>query len=103
MAKEVFVNTAKTVVDFYATVHITDKKRFFEMVEVEGEEHLKTAYEQKKGVICLVPHLSSWELSAVTPPMLGYHFGSQQSHKRLSHSANDGAFSQSARYEKYFA
>jgi KDO2-lipid IV(A) lauroyltransferase len=72
MAKEVFVNTAKTVVDFYATVHITDKKRFFEMVEVEGEEHLKTAYEQKKGVICLVPHLSSWELSAVTPPMLGY-------------------------------
>lgn len=72
MAKEVFVNTAKTVIDFYATAHITDKKQFFEMIEVEGEEYLKAAYEQKKGVICLIPHLSSWELSAVTLPMLGY-------------------------------
>lgn len=72
MSKEVFVNTAKTVIDFYATAHITDKKHFFELVEVEGENYLKAAYEQKKGVICLVPHLSSWELSAVTPPMLGY-------------------------------
>ena len=41
-------------------------------MEVVGEEHLKQAYEQKRGVICLIPHLSSWELSAVTPPMLGY-------------------------------
>lgn len=72
MAQDVFVNTAKTVIDFYATAHITDKKHFFELVEVEGEDYLKTAYEQKKGVICLVPHLSLWELAAVTPPMMGY-------------------------------
>ncbi len=42
------------------------------MVEVEGEVYLKQAYERGKGVICMIPHLSAWELSAVTPPMLEY-------------------------------
>ena len=72
MAREVLVNINKSVLDYFATAHITKPERFFKFVEVVGEEHLKQAYEQKRGVICLIPHLSSWELSAVTPPMLGY-------------------------------
>lgn len=72
MAHEVLVNINKSVLDYFATVNITNRTKFFKRVEVIGEEHLKKAYEQKHGVICLIPHLSSWELSAVTPPMLGY-------------------------------
>ena len=74
VAKEVFKNTAGAFLDFFAQSYIKSKKKFFKkiVVSIEGEEHLKSAYQKGKGVICLIPHLSSWELSAVTPPMLGY-------------------------------
>lgn len=72
MAREVFTNVATVFIDYYATAYIKNRDRYFKMVEVKGEEHLHAAYEKGKGVICLIPHLSSWELSAVTPPMLGY-------------------------------
>jgi len=74
IAKEVFTNTAGAFLDFFAQSYIKNKKRFFKkiVISVSGEEHLKSAYQKGKGVICLIPHLSSWELSAVTPPMMGY-------------------------------
>lgn len=72
MAQEVQINMIKSVADFFATSHVRNPKRFFKFIHVVGEEHLKAAYEQGRGVICLIPHLSSWEFSAVTPPMLGY-------------------------------
>ena len=72
MAKAVFIEEIKSFFDYMAYSHLTNKKRFFSLIEVEGEEHLRAAYEQGKGVICLVPHISSWEFAAITPPMLGY-------------------------------
>lgn len=72
MAQAVFIEEIKSFFDYMAYSHVKDKKRFFSFIEVEGEEHLKAAYEQGKGVICLIPHLSSWEFAAITPPMLGY-------------------------------
>ena len=72
MAREVLINLNKSIIDHFATAHITNRTEFFKFVTVMGEEHLRKAYEQKRGVICLIPHVSSWELSAVTPPMLGY-------------------------------
>ncbi|MDR2840921.1 MAG: lysophospholipid acyltransferase family protein [Paludibacter sp.] len=72
LARSVFRNTAGAVLDFFARVYINKPKSYFKMVKVVGEENLRTAYERGKGVICLIPHISSWELSAVTPPMLGY-------------------------------
>lgn len=55
-----------------AISHIRSKKKFFKLVEVEGLENLQRAHAKNRGVICLVPHLSSWELAAVTPAMLGF-------------------------------
>ncbi|MDR0348447.1 MAG: lysophospholipid acyltransferase family protein [Tannerella sp.] len=72
MARQVFTEMMKSFFDYIAYSRLTDKKRFFSLVEVVGEEHLKAAYEQGKGVICLIPHVSSWEFAAITPPMLGY-------------------------------
>jgi Lauroyl/myristoyl acyltransferase len=72
IAKAVFVEMLKSFFDYIAYSRVTDKKRYFSLIEVSGEEHLRTAYERGKGVICLVPHLSSWEFAAITPPMLGY-------------------------------
>ncbi|MDR1980905.1 MAG: lysophospholipid acyltransferase family protein [Tannerellaceae bacterium] len=72
MARNVFVEMVKSFFDYVAYSKLTDKKRFFSLIEVVGQAHLQAAYEQGKGVICLVPHLSSWEFAAITPPMLGY-------------------------------
>lgn len=72
MAQQVFIEMIKSFFDYIAYSKLTDKERFFSLIEVEGEEHLKAAYEQGKGVICLIPHVSSWEFAAITPPMLGY-------------------------------
>lgn len=72
MARKVFIEMMKSFFDYVAYSKLIDKKRFFSMIEVEGEEHLRTAYRQGKGVICLIPHISSWEFAAITPPMLGY-------------------------------
>ena len=72
MAQQVFIEMIKSFFDYIAYSKLTNKKRFFSLVEVQGEEYLKAAYEQRKGVICLVPHVSSWEFAAITPPMLGY-------------------------------
>jgi Lauroyl/myristoyl acyltransferase len=72
MAKAVFVEIIKSFFDYAAFSHIVCKKKFFSFIEVKGEAHLRAAYDRGKGVICLIPHLSSWELAAITPPMLGY-------------------------------
>ncbi len=72
MAKAVFNNVASAFLDFFSFVYVNNKKHYFKYIEVEGEENLRRAYDKGKGVICLIPHISSWELSAVTPPMLGY-------------------------------
>jgi KDO2-lipid IV(A) lauroyltransferase len=72
MAKMVFTEQIKSFFDYLAYSRLTNKKRYFKLIEVVGEEHLKHAYEQRKGVICLISHMSSWEFSAITPPMLGY-------------------------------
>ena len=72
MAKAVFNNVASAFLDFFSFVYVNNKKHYFKYIEVEGGENLRRAYDKGKGVICLIPHISSWELSAVTPPMLGY-------------------------------
>ncbi len=72
MAQAVFIEEIKSFFDYMAYSHVKNKKKYFSFIEVTGEEHLRNAYDQGKGVICLIPHLSSWEFAAITPPMLGY-------------------------------
>lgn len=88
MVHQVFTEIIKSFFDYIAFSKLTDKKRFFSLIEVEGEEHLKAAYEQGKGVICLIPHVSSWEFAAITPPMLGYETSAASKGLRMK-SIND--------------
>ena len=60
IACAVFVEMIKSFFDYMAYSRLTNKNRFFELIEVEGEEHLRNAYSHVKGVIFLIPHLSSW-------------------------------------------
>lgn len=72
IAKACFTEMIKSFFDYMAYSHVKNKEKFFKIVEVAGDEHLKKAYDKGKGVICLMPHMSSWEFAAITPPMLGF-------------------------------
>ena len=72
IAKASFTEVIKGFFDYMAFSHVKNPDKFFSLIEVEGEEHLHAAYTRGKGVICLMPHMSSWEFAAITPPMLGY-------------------------------
>lgn len=72
IAIQVFINLAKVFIDYAYTTRVTKKNEYLKYVQIVGEEHLKKAYDKGKGVLCLIPHLSSWEFAAITPPLLGY-------------------------------
>lgn len=73
MAREVFRHQAMNFGDYVRTLHYTTREDFAKIMDIEGEEHLKAAYEKKGGVLCLMSHAGSWEFSAITPPVLGYN------------------------------
>ena len=72
MARQVFVHQALNFGDYIHTLHYTTREQFSQIVEIKGEAHLKAAYEEGNGVLCLMSHAGSWEFSAIMPPVLGY-------------------------------
>ncbi len=47
-------------------------ERFFEDVRVEGEGHLRDAFESGRGVLVVTAHLGNWELLGAVASHLGY-------------------------------
>jgi len=72
MAKEVFIHQALNFGDYVQTLHYMSRSDFSKIIDIEGEENLKAAYEKGKGVLCLMSHTGSWEFSAIMPPVMGY-------------------------------
>ncbi len=72
MTKKVFQNLSLNFYDLAATLHYRSKEQFLKIWEIKGEEHLKAAYEQKRGVLVSTCHVGNWEFSAIAPPILGY-------------------------------
>lgn len=72
LARSVFVHQAMNFGDYIKTLHCTTREGFAGIIDIEGEEHLKAAYEQGRGVICLMSHTGSWEFSAIILPVMGY-------------------------------
>jgi len=68
----VFQNITRSFTDYAIWGNRRSWDFFSRYFKVEGEEHLRAAYERGKGVLCLVPHTAAWEFSAIVPPMLGY-------------------------------
>lgn len=72
MARQVFIHQALNFADYVHTIHYTTRQQFSKIIGFEGEEHLKKAYNEGNGVICLMCHVGSWEFSAIMPPIMGY-------------------------------
>lgn len=84
IAKASFVGVIKSFFDYMSYSKVTDKQKLLDLIEVSGEEHLRAAYDKGKGVICLIPHMSSWEFAALVPPLLGYETSAASKSMKLS-------------------
>lgn len=72
MVKKIFENLSLNFCDLVYTFHYRTRAQFLKIWEIKGEEHLKAAYEQGRGVLVSTCHIGSWEFSAIAPPVLGY-------------------------------
>lgn len=72
MAREVFRNFGKYLVEFFRTANEMDEKFIREQVKIRNPEHLQEAVVRGKGVIILTAHLGSWELGGLVMGMMGY-------------------------------
>ncbi|GHU69355.1 hypothetical protein FACS189413_08120 [Bacteroidia bacterium] len=72
MACEVFINQGLNFADYLNVLHWKTRQQFSKMVDFVGEEHLREAYDRGNGVLCMMMHTGSWELSAIMPPVMGY-------------------------------
>lgn len=70
--QQVYASLAKTFTDYAILSKKKTREQFAKYFKINGEENLQDAYQQGKGVICLVPHTHGWEFSAIMPPILGY-------------------------------
>ncbi len=73
LAKEVFVNFAKYLVDFFRFEKI-DKRFLSEKIKVTGMENLDEALKNGKGAIALTAHIGNYELGGAVISLLGYKF-----------------------------
>ena len=95
MAKEVFVNFAKYLVDFFRFERL-DRRFIGERLKVFGKENLDEGLKNGKGAIILTAHIGNYELGGAVMPLLGYKFNAVAlDHK--SKSVNDFFIGQRAR------
>ncbi|MFH1776163.1 MAG: lysophospholipid acyltransferase family protein [Candidatus Omnitrophota bacterium] len=71
IAREVFKNFAKYLVDFLRIDKI-DKKFIKENIEYRGLEVIEQVLSQGNGLIAVTAHLGNWELCGITLSLLGY-------------------------------
>lgn len=71
MAKEVFRNFAKYLVDFFRFSKINENY-ICKFVKIEGLDNIKYALARGKGVIVLSAHIGNWELGGSVMSLSGY-------------------------------
>ncbi len=73
LARESFANLGIGLADFFNFPSF-DAKKLARLVEFTGEEHLRNAVSEGKGVLILSAHLGSWDLLAASLAAKGYPF-----------------------------
>ena len=72
MAREVFRNFGKYLVEFLRMDGMVDKDFIARRVKIENIERIDQALKKGKGAIIMTAHIGNWELGAVLLNMLGY-------------------------------
>lgn len=87
MAREVWVNLGKSGIEFGIKMGQEDPEKFFQDLEVRGNEYLQEAYRKGKGILGLISHMGCWEGTAMGLPMLGipaYAIGKKMGNEMLN-------------------
>jgi len=71
MAKASFAEAGRTAFE-WPHVFLRSKAFLLSRIEIEGEDELKQALAEEKGVFIVAIHHSNWELEALAFSMLGY-------------------------------
>lgn len=72
MAREVFRNFGKYLIEFFRTAQNIDKAYIEKNTKVSGIEFIDRVLAQKKGGIILTAHIGNWELGGAIINALGY-------------------------------
>ncbi len=91
LARCAWQNFARTVLDTTAIMHCS-KQEIVAKVVLEGEEHLKAALTQGKGVLALSAHLGSFTMIGARLAAGGYPFSvvvKHPAHKRFAQFTDD--------------
>lgn len=72
MAREVFRNFGKYLVDFFRMTNEINDEFMAKRVKVNHLEHVKEALSHGKGAVFLTAHIGNWELGGVLIALLGY-------------------------------
>ncbi|MDD5423750.1 MAG: lysophospholipid acyltransferase family protein [Candidatus Omnitrophica bacterium] len=95
LAKEVFVNFAKYLTDFFRFEKL-DRGYIDSHVKIAGAQNLDDALKRGKGVVTLTAHIGNYELGGAVISLLGYKFNAVAlNHKEKK--VNDLFVSQRAR------
>jgi KDO2-lipid IV(A) lauroyltransferase len=71
IAKKAYINFGKNIAEFLSFPKINEEyvKKY---IRIEGEDELKQALQEKKGIINVVGHFGNWELMSVIYRILKY-------------------------------
>ncbi len=65
LAKQSLIETGKNITEI-AALWCNSKEKILSLIkQVEGEEHIKKAITEGRGVILLAPHLGAWEMTGL--------------------------------------
>jgi len=70
IVRESYRNLGRSLVEF-VRLPVT-RERVLQYVHVHGEENLRTAFDEGRGVILLTAHMGNWEYTAATLALGGY-------------------------------
>ncbi|MFW5855718.1 MAG: lysophospholipid acyltransferase family protein [Bacillota bacterium] len=90
MVKAVYDNLGKVMVEFILLKKL-DKNNLKNLVEIEGENHLKRAANSEEGVIIYSAHFGNWEWLASILALKGYKLSAiaqEQSNKLFNKKVN---------------
>ncbi len=72
LARRVFLNFGRYLVDFFLMYKTVDRKFVDEKISIVGREHLRRALAAGKGGIILTAHIGNWEMGAAVLDKMGH-------------------------------
>jgi KDO2-lipid IV(A) lauroyltransferase len=90
IVRDSYVNLGRGFSEFVLLPKL--REGLFEYVTVHGEENLKSAFSQGKGVILLTAHIGNWEFAAAYLGLSGYPMnaiGAEQRDERITNLIED--------------